>query len=513
MTTGPSDASDPDVSPTTGVSGAAAAPAVAVETDSGGWFDTGGAPVAPFDVAVIGAGPAGLAASVAAVEGDARVVLIDASPGIGGQYWRHRAGDDGERHHAWPAFVRLRGGVETAIAAGTLVHLAGLQVWHVSREPDGLVVHVLDCGRAREVRARTVVLATGAFDRQLPFPGWTLPGVYTAGAAQALLKGHGVVVGRRIVVAGTGPFLLPVATGLAAAGATVVGVFEAGRPTAFARHPLTALRNASKLREGAGYLRTLRALGVPYRTRSTVIEALGDEAVTGVRVARLDADWRIFPDSEEELACDAVAVGYGFTPQPELALQLGCGHVLDPDGSLLATVDDDQASTVAGVFVAGEATGVGGADLSEAEGEIAGLAAAATALGRAVERGETRRIRGRRDRGRAFASALQEAFPVPGGWLGWLTPETIVCRCEEVTVARVDAAMTDLGATDARTVKLLARPGMGLCQGRVCGYATACLVADRARRPVTAADVAALATRPIAQPVPLGVLADGDGAH
>jgi thioredoxin reductase len=513
MTTGPSEGPDPVIGPTTGVSGAATAPAVAVETDHGGWFDTGGAPAAPFDVAVIGAGPAGLAASVAAVEGDARVVLIDASPRIGGQYWRHRAGDDGTRHHAWPAFLRLNAAVETATAAGTLVHLAGLQVWHVAPEPDGFVVHALNGGREREVRARTVVLATGAFDRQLPFPGWTLPGVYTAGAAQALLKGHGVAVGQRIAVAGTGPFLLPVAAGLAEAGATVVGVFEGGRPTAFSRHPMTVLRSASKLREGAGYLRVLRAHGVPYRMRSTVIEALGDEAVTGVRVARLDPGWQIVPESEQELECDAVAVGYGFTPQPELALQLGCAHVLDPDGSLVATVDEDQASSVTGVFIAGEATGVGGAELAQAEGEIAGFAAAARGLGRAMDRGATRRARVRRGGGRAFARALQEAFPVRPGWLGWLTPETIVCRCEEVTAGRVEAAMTDLGATDVRTVKLLARPGMGLCQGRVCGYASACLVADRAGRPASAADVMALAARPIAQPVPLRVLAAEDDAR
>ena len=461
------------------------------EADDGGWFDTGGAPAAPFDVAVIGAGPAGLAAAVAAVVGDARVVLIDAAPRLGGQYWRHRAGDDGARHHDWHGLRRPARGRRDRGRGGHA--RPPRRRPRVARDARGRRLRRPRAGRRSEPRrpGRTVVLATGAYDRQLPFPGWTLPGVYTAGAAQALLKGHGVVVGQRVVVAGTGPFLLPVATGLAEAGATVVGVFEAGRPTAFARHPLTVLRNASKLREGAGYLRVLRAHGVPYRTRTTVIEALGDEAVTGVRVARLDAGWRIVPGSEQALECDAVAVGYGFTPQPELALQLGCAHVLDADGSLVATVDDDQASTVAGVFVAGEATGVGGADLSQAEGEIAGFAAAAAALGRAVDRGATRQARGRRDRGRAFAAALQEAFPVRGGWLGWLTPETVVCRCEEVTAGRVDEAMTDLGATDARTVKLLARPGMGLCQGRVCGYATACLVADRAGRAVTAADVAA----------------------
>ena len=209
-------------------------------------------------------------------------------------------------------------------------------------------------------------------------------------------------------------------------------------------------------------------------------------------------------------ASSPVAVGYGFTPQPELALQLGCEHLIDSDGSLVATVDHDQASSVAGVFIAGEATGVGGADLSLAEGEVAGFAAASSALGRAVDRTATRRARRRRESGRAFARALHEAFPVPRAWLDWLTPETIVCRCEEVTAGRVGEAMTELGATDARTVKLFARPGMGLCQGRVCGYATACLVAGRAGRRVSVADVVGLAARPIAQPVSLGMLAADD---
>ena len=362
------------------------------------------------------------------------------APRLGGQYWRHRAGDDGARHHDWAAFLPAarppwrrrsrpgRSSTSPRSRCGTL-----------TREPDGFVVHGLDGDRAREVRARTVVLATGAYDRQLPFPGWTLPGVYTAGAAQALLKGHGVVVGRRIVVAGTGPFLLPVATGLAAAGATVVGVFEAGRPTGVRPPPADDAAEHVEAPRGRGLPpRRCAPAACPYRTRSTVVEALGEDAVTGVRVARLDAAWRIVPGSEQELECDAVAVGYGFTPQPELALQLGCEHVLDRDGSLVATVDDDQASTVAGVFVAGEATGVGGADLSLAEGEIAGFAAAASALGRAVDRAATRRARGRRHRGRAFAAGA--ARGVPGAArLARLADadDTIVCRCEEVTAGRV----------------------------------------------------------------------------
>ncbi|HEY3335806.1 MAG TPA: NAD(P)/FAD-dependent oxidoreductase [Candidatus Limnocylindrales bacterium] len=459
----------------------------------------------PFDVAVIGAGPAGLAAAVTAVAGGSQVALVDAASGPGGQYWRHRDDDDGARHHAWPAFLRLRGAVDAASTAGTLTSFAGHQVWHVERTADAFAMHALVDGRGAVIHARSLVLATGAYDRQLPFPGWTLPGVYTAGAAQALLKGNGVRVGSRVVVAGTGPFLLPVATGLAEAGAQVVGVFEAGRPTAFARHPLAVVRNAAKLVEGAGYLRVLRRHGVPYRTRTTVIEALGEARVTGARIASLDPSWRVVPGSERTIECDAVAVGYGFTPQVELPLQLGCEMTLDRDGSLVARVDDAQASTVEGVFAAGEACGVGGAELAVAEGQIAGAAAASSATGRPA--GAPRGAHGRRSAGRAFARAMHESFTVPTGWQGWLTPETIVCRCEEVTAGRIDEVIRGLGAADPRAVKLFARPGMGLCQGRVCGYATACLVASGAGRDVTAADLHAIASRPIAQPVPLSVIA------
>ncbi len=465
-----------------------------------------------YDVAVVGAGPAGLAAAVAAAEGGVRVALVDAGPRAGGQYWRHRDGDDGARHHGWAAFAGLRTSLDAGIAAGSIAHLAGHTVWHVERGVDGdpFTIHALvgvDGRDGREVRARTLILATGAYDRQVPFPGWTLPGVFTAGAAQAMLKGQGVVVGTRIAVGGTGPFLLPVAAGLAEAGAEVVGVFEAGRPTAFARHPLTVLRAAGKLREGAGYLRTLRRHGVPYRLRTAIIEALGDDAVTGVRVASLDAAWNVVPGSERTIACDTVAVGYGFTPQTEIPVQLGCEMRMDRDGSLVVRVDEDGRSSTPSVFVAGEATGVGGADLALAEGELAGIHAAAAARGRAVAPGRLRAATGRRAHGRAFAAALAEAYAVRPGWRAWLRDDTVVCRCEEVTVATVHGAVDDLRAADPRTAKLFARAGMGLCQGRVCGYATAALVAARCGREVTTEDLAGTSARPIAQPVPLSVLA------
>lgn len=178
---------------------------------------------ADYDMAGLGAGPAGLAAAVAASRAGARVGLIDSGSRVGGQYWRHRDGDSGAGHHRWSTLRRLRS------AATELDFLPGQAVWHVERAGDDFIVHAADA----ELRCHTLIVATCTYDRQLPFPGRILPGVFTAGGVQSLLKGHGVTV----VVAGTGPFLLPVAAGPAESGAEVVGVFEAGSPAGFARHP------------------------------------------------------------------------------------------------------------------------------------------------------------------------------------------------------------------------------------------------------------------------------------
>jgi thioredoxin reductase len=464
--------------------------------------------VAAYDIAVLGAGPAGLSAAVSAAAQGSRTVLIDAGARPGGQYWRHRDGDDGALHHAWPQFQRLRQEL-VAQRPHLLDYRPGHSIWHVERTDEGFTTHATCDGSPRAIRSRTVIVATGAYDRQLPFPGWTIPGVFTAGAVQALLKGQGVLAGKRIAVAGTGPFLLPVAAGLAEAGATVVGVFEAGLATSLGRHPAATLRNLPKLSEGTGYLRTLLKHRIPYRARTTVVAAHGTDTVVGATVARLDDQWRIVPGSTREIDCDTVAVGYGFTPQTEIPLQLGCAMEQDADGSLIARVDSCQRSTVDGVYIAGEACGVGGARLAVIEGELAGLHAAYSTTGSTVDRRRLARLLRQRASQRSFAAAMHQAYPVPDGWQTWLEQDTIVCRCEEVTAGAISEAVTDLGATDPRAVKLYARPGMGLCQGRVCGYATTCLVARANNRRPTADDLRGMAARPIAQPITLGALAAG----
>lgn len=457
-------------------------------TASGTASDTRSA--TPADLAIVGAGPAGLAAAVTAAGLGLRVTLLDAGERPGGQYYRHPAPGLGAArpealHHGWSAFASREAALRAHASAGRITYLPQHHVWTVTPDPAGSPAWTLHAVAGPDeapatVRARTVLLATGAYERQLPFPGWTLPGVVGAGGAQAMLKGGLVLPGSRVVVAGSGPLLLAVAGSLAAAGACVPAVVEAAAYTGYAAHAPALLRNPGKLAEGATYGGTLLRHGVRLLTRHAVTEAHGADRVEAVTVARLDRDWRPLPGTARRIPCDAVAVGHGLVPQLELATGLGCATRLSPDATVALELDEQQRTSVPDVWSAGETGGIGGAQLALAEGEIA----AHSIAGRRVPA----RLARTRTRLRAFAAAMAGAHRPGPGWTDWLRVDTDVCRCEEVPAGRIREAVEDLGARDARTVKLLTRAGMGWCQGRMCGPAVAALAgADPApdRRPLS----------------------------
>ncbi|MEU6098245.1 FAD-dependent oxidoreductase [Streptomyces sp. NPDC047079] len=456
------------------------------------------------DLAVIGAGPAGLAASLVAAARGVRVTLVDASPEAGGQFYRQPAAALGARHpralhHQWRTWMRLREGLDRHLTAGRITHLTDHHVWCVegdsTKESSGFEVHALLGPEQEEpvvVRAAAVLLATGGYEKVLPFPGWTLPGVVTAGGAQAMLKGGLVVPGQRGVVAGTGPLLPPVATGLAAAGVTVAALVESADPRLLARQTRALAAEPGKAVEAAGYGARLLRHRVRVLVRHSVVEAHGTGRLTAVTVAALDADGRVRPGTGRRIPCDFLAVGHGMLPHTDLAETLGCRVV---GGSV--HVDDEQRTDVPGVWAAGEATGVGGAALALAEGHLAGRSIAARLAGAAPDQRGGERAAASRASLRRFAAALDRAYTPRARWAEQVTDDTVVCRCEEVRAGVVRGAVRDLGAGDLRTVKLLTRAGMGWCQGRMCGPA----VAGVAGCPET------VTRGPFARPVPLGVLA------
>ena len=465
-------------------------------------------------VTVVGAGPAGLAAVRAATAAGARVRLIDAEPAPGGQYLRGDAlGGQGDGRSApevpdgveylpdtevWALEPLPGGGARLHTRTGPADGSVGAGTATPSARPpedDDRAVpqDAIGAPAIRAADAPVLVLATGAHDRVLPFPGWDLPGVVTAGAAQALAKSQRTAIGRTTVVAGTGPFLLPVARSLHRVGARVAAVLEANAPVpGWLRNPAGTAAGVGKLGELAGHTAVLARHRIPYRTRTTVIAAHGDGGLEAVTTARLDPEWRPLPGTERTIVADALCLGFGFTPRLELAIAAGCATT----GGLVR-VDAAQATTVHGVFAAGEPTGIGGAALAAAEGEVAGTAAARAAGYRvSPPLGALRRVR----TGRRFAAALAAAHPVRPGWKEWPKDDTLVCRCEEVPLRDLRAAARS--APGGRAFRLASRAGLGLCQGRVCGRNTAELIG------LTDDDARRFDRRPIAVPIRLGDLAD-----
>ena len=441
-------------------------------------------------IAIIGAGPAGLAAAKVIAESNTEVIVLDSAPRPGGQYWRHRNEVQGYKSH------RASDYFDSVLSSKNVTYIQGAQVWSAIYSAGPITLNYLHSGVEKTITVEKLILTTGAYDRSIPFTGWESPGSMTPGAAQALLKGHGVIAGKKILISGTGPFLLPVAVGLAEAGAEVLGIVEAHSPLRWLRSPLALVLNPQKALELLYYLRKIRNYSLKVYFGRAIIGFSGSTATLSKVKSNLESK-----GDATQIECDVVASGWGFNPDVTLGGILGCDQRVDRDGSVIFSVDREQRSSVENIWIAGEATGIGGADLALAEGEIA----ARSALNGSIPFS----LKFKRFRLQLFATALQRSYPVGNGWQGWIKPETNICRCEEVSHSEICQSVTELSAQDSRTSKLFTRAGMGLCQGRVCSRNVSEIIAGESGCKVLDQERISYSNRPIAAPISLGVLADG----
>ncbi len=360
------------------------------------------------ELAVVGAGPAGLAAALSAARRGVDVTLIDSAATLGGQIWRQPA-SGGHADNAPPSLRAVLAHPRVDVRTET-------SVVHAAPAQRGARLLLRGARGVWRLDASALVLAAGATELSLPFPGWDLPGVVTPGAAQAMLKAHGVPIGRRVVVAGTGAFLWPVAAGLITAGVQVAAVVEASPLTRNLRSSAALLRHRAIVIQAGGYLRTVVRARVPLLSGRAVVAARGEGRVDSVTVARLDGFGRPLAGGRREIAVDAACVGWGFVPAVELARTLGCAESAHPTRPhTTVAVDKDQATSIQGVFAAGELTGIGGAVVAAAEGEIAGAAAARQlgASGTADQDADIARVRKGLRQARRAAAVLDRAYPIP----------------------------------------------------------------------------------------------------
>lgn len=448
-----------------------------------------------------------MAAAIEAARAGARVTLFDENPKPGGQIYRqyhdgfrvsdpHSLGHDYVRGQALLAeFNAVLGQIET---------MDNALVWGVFDENELAFVRA---EASYSMRYKRLILSIGAYDRPVPFPGWTLPGVLTAGGAQVLVKNQRVLPGERILLAGTGPLQLALANQIADAGGEVVAILEAGRMRNWLDLAVGALGQWQLMGDAVRYWFGIRKAGIPLWRSHMIVEARGDGRVEEAVVAEVDENWRPKPGTRRSLPVDTICLGYGFVPSVELTRHAQCEHEYNLRlGGWIPIRGEDMQTSVRGVYAVGDCTGIAGSFVAIEQGRIAGISAArslghSSALGaEALLKTCRRRLRGLL----RLRRALDEVSMPRPGLFELAQDDTIVCRCEEITLGEIKEALAD-GAANMNEVKRMTRMGMGLCQGRMCGPAVQEITARQ--KGVSPTEIGYLNPRPPAKPVLLSALA------
>ena len=452
-----------------------------------------------YDLIVLGAGPAGAAATVKASGLGLAVAVIDEAPAAGGQVYRAPS----------PALNPIKADRDCAkgdalrakLKASGATHFGGHRVWSVT---PGFSVRSIGPDGPLTVEAPNLISAVGALERHIPIPGWTVPGVIGLAAATVLMKAHGVLPGRRVVVAGSGPLLMLVASKILAAGGEVAALVDAAPRSAWLATVPTLLRRPDLASKGLLWALQLLQARVPIYFGSALRAIHGADSVTSVDVVRLDKAWRPVGRTIATIAADSVCLGFGLKPNTDVTRLLDAMHVYRPGlGGWIPVVGADLETSVPGLFVAGDGGGVSGADAAPISGELAAIGVARR-FAKDVGAGEAKSLAARWRKSAAFGAAMSALAMPPVGAVALIASEATVCRCEGLSRATLDLAI-ETGSASLDALKAVTRCGMGPCGGSVCGEAAAMLVA--AKTGFDRAIIGQATARPPLRPVPLSMIA------
>jgi NADPH-dependent 2,4-dienoyl-CoA reductase/sulfur reductase-like enzyme len=445
------------------------------------------------DVVIVGAGPAGIRAAQTLVAHGLQPCLIDESLRGGGQIYRRQPVN-------FKRSAKTLYGSEAAKAVALhsaldqinsrIDYQAQTLVWNAEEK----TLDTMSDGVADQIGYKHLIVATGATDRILPVPGWTLPGVYSLGAAQVALKFQGCSIGEKVVFAGSGPLLYLVAYQYAKAGAKVVAVLDSSPFSAQARALPALLGQPATLAKGVYYRGWLSARGIPVHQGVDLASVQGARRVSGVT-------WRA-GNRLKTMECDAVAFAHALRSETQLADLLGCEFSWSTlNRAWLPTRDASGRSSVEGVYLAGDGAGIMGADAAEMAGERAALALLAD-TGHSIDETRCQALEDKLAAIQRFRQGLETAFPFPEDWAADAPNSLIVCRCEEVSVGDIRQTVAQ-GHWEINRVKAMCRVGMGRCQGRMCGLAASEIVAQAAGRDI--ASVGRLRAQAPIKPLPFGL--------
>ena len=463
-----------------------------------------------IELAIIGAGPAGICAAIEAAKSDVSVTVIDENLKPGGQIYRRitdafAVTDENRLGKDYIQGTKLIRELEHYSPKIELIEDA--PIWGIFADRE---VAFLSKGKNEELKPQKLIIAEGAYDRPMPFPGWTLPGVFTAGGALRMVKIERVLPGKRILLAGTGPLQLVLATQLVQAGAEVVSVLEAASSTGVWKYLPQFWGQWGLIKDGLHYLWELRRGKIPYLTSHAIIQARGEQEVNEAVYARVDRDGKPIPGTEKTVEVDTICTGYGLIPSTRLSRLCGCEHKYKPCvGGWVPCHDENMETSLPGVFVAGDGAGIAGALVAIEEGRLAAIKASQQ-LGYITQEEAKHRslpifkkLRGLR----RFELALNEIFLIRRGLFTRITDDTIICRCEEITAGEIRQIIAD-GAIGKQEIKRLTRAGMGSCQGRMCESTIAEMISIETKRPVE--EMGWFSPRPPVKPLPLRILAAED---